>query len=97
MARSFDDPSKDDDKDKKYSEPEGAAARSTTPPPLPGDEAAALPLPLPLPGEQNMAVEEVAEEGRHLYLDFIRTEINRSGLSDNCIDTPDDGSVDPQK
>lgn len=91
MARSFDDGDKQDSNEKRnYSHPLGAAA----PPPPPPTETLDPLLPPPLE-----VIEEVAEEGRHLYLDFIRTEISRNGLIDPCIGAADgnDGSIDPQK
>ncbi|XP_021948022.1 apoptosis regulator BAX isoform X2 [Folsomia candida] len=74
MARTFDDGDGDDKKSRdkgNYSHPLGAAANLS-----PSD----TPEPPPLE-----VIEEVAEEGRHLYLDFIRTEISRNGLTDTCI------------
>lgn len=87
MARTFgqdgDDKKESNDDKRTYSHPEGAAAL-----PVPQNE----PPPLEV-------IEEVAEEGRHLYLDFIRTEISRNGLNDSCIDAPDSPSIidDPKK
>lgn len=57
-----------------------------------GQEVEELPPPLPPPE----IIQEVADEGRHLYLDFVRTEITRNGLTEPCLDAAD-GAISPQR
>ncbi len=107
MARSFEDGEGDkhnDDDKRNYSHPQGAAALPLPPPPPPppivpnGSAGGGQLLALPAPPPTMEVIEDIVEEGRHLYMDFIRTEISRSGLRDACIDhATEEESIDPQK
>jgi hypothetical protein len=103
MARSFDDNGNGDDQN---NEKRKGFVPNGTVPPLEGAVGGQLPtiddpfesLPrLPTPDE----IREEADEGRHLLLDFVRTEISRNGIpvNERCLNVNDvdEDSISPEK